>query len=76
MIIFKTVTKISADSATSGNVSAGTMGNGTNEGEDITSNLKTISDIPDIIPKKDFPEDIDIRGEVFIQNSDFKKLKD
>ena len=46
-----------------------------NEGEDITSNLKTISDIPDIIPKKDFPEDIDIRGEVFIQNSDFKKLK-
>ena len=34
--LFKTVTKISADSATSGNVSAGTMGNGTNEGEDIT----------------------------------------
>ena len=24
---------------------------------------------------KDFPEQIDIRGEVFIQNSDFEKLK-
>ena len=45
------------------------------EGEDITSNLKTISDIPKKISYKDFPEDIDIRGEVFIQNSDFKKLK-
>ena len=46
------------------------------EGEDITANLKTISDIPKIISDKDFPEDIDIRGEVFIKNSDFEKLKD
>ena len=44
------------------------------EGEDITENLKTIYDIPDQIKSKDFPEEIDIRGEVFIQNSDFKKL--
>ena len=44
------------------------------EGEDITANLKTISDIPINITEKDFPEDIDIRGEVFIQNSDFKRL--
>ena len=43
-------------------------------GEDITLNLKTISDIPKIITLKDFPEEIDIRGEVFIKNSDFKKL--
>ena len=43
-------------------------------GEDITANLKTISDIPQNISAKDFPEEIDIRGEVFIQNSDFKKL--
>ena len=43
-------------------------------GEDITANLKTISDIPQTISAKDFPEEIDIRGEVFIQNSDFKKL--
>ncbi len=45
------------------------------EGENITENLKTIKDIPKKITKKNFPEEIDIRGEVFIQNSDFKKLK-
>ena len=44
------------------------------EGEDITENLKTIKDIPKKISHKDFPEEIDIRGEVFIQNSDFKSL--
>ena len=44
------------------------------EGEDITENLKTIEDIPKTILAKDFPEEIDIRGEVFIQNSDFEKL--
>ena len=44
------------------------------EGEDITKNLKTIVDIPHFIKAKDFPEQIDIRGEIFIQNSDFKKL--
>ncbi len=46
------------------------------EGEDITINLKTIKDIPQHISSKDFPEEIDIRGEVFIQNSDFENLKD
>ena len=46
------------------------------EGEDITENLKTITDIPHSIKSKTFPEEIDIRGEVFIQNSDFKKLGD
>ena len=50
-------------------------GNG-EEGEDITLNLKTISDIPHYVDHKDFPNDIDIRGEVFIQNNDFEKMKD
>ena len=45
------------------------------EGEDITANLATIKDIPKKIESKNFPEEIDIRGEVFIQNSDFKNLK-
>ena len=44
------------------------------EGEDITENLRTIKDIPNHIEAKNFPKEIDIRGEVFIQNSDFKKL--
>ena len=45
-----------------------------NEGEDITQNLKTIKDIPHTIEKKNFPNEIDIRGEVFIENKDFKKI--
>ncbi len=46
------------------------------EGEDITENLSTIRDIPKTILSEDFPEEIDIRGEVYIQNSDFKNLND
>ena len=46
------------------------------EGEDITLNLATIGDIPKMVSSKDFPEEIDIRGEVFIQNSDFEKIKE
>ena len=44
------------------------------EGEDITQNLLTIDDIPKQIISKNFPKEIDIRGEVFIQNKDFKNL--
>ena len=44
------------------------------EGEDITQNLKTIKDIPILITNKNFPQEIDIRGEVFIENNDFKKI--
>ncbi len=44
-------------------------------GEVITENLKTINDIPQKITNKDFPKDIDIRGEVFIEKDDFNKLK-
>ena len=46
------------------------------EGEDITENLKTIKDIPKYISNKDFPEEIDIRGEVYIGNKDFDSIKD
>jgi len=45
------------------------------EGEDITENLKTIKDIPLNISHKDFPQEIDIRGEVFIETNDFKKIQ-
>ena len=44
------------------------------EGEIITQNLMTINDIPKEIKSRDFPEEIDVRGEVFIQNSDFQNL--
>ncbi len=46
------------------------------EGEDITENLKTINDIPKKISSKNFPIEIDIRGEVFIKNNDFNIIKD
>ena len=46
------------------------------EGEDITDNLKTIKEIPKLIQSKNFPNEIDIRGEVFIQNSDFENIKE
>ena len=46
------------------------------EGEDITQNLKTIKDIPKVITEKNFPAEIDIRGEVFIENNDFRKLSE
>ena len=44
------------------------------EGELITENLKTIKDIPQKIFHKEFPDDIEIRGEVFIENRDFEKI--
>ncbi len=50
-------------------------GNGI-EGEDITENLKTIKDIPKKIIVKNFPFNIDIRGEVFIEKEDFKKISE
>ena len=46
------------------------------EGEDITQNLKTIKDIPLEITNKNFPVEIDIRGEVFIENNDFKTISE
>ncbi len=43
-------------------------------GEDITNNLKTIKDIPKKINKTNFPKILDVRGEVYISKSDFKKI--
>ena len=43
-------------------------------GEDITENLKTIKGIPLKLDIVDIPELLEIRGEVFINHEDFKKL--
>ena len=50
-------------------------GDGT-EGEIITENLKTIKDIPHKVTNSNFPKDIEIRGEVYINKDDFQKIKE
>ncbi|HUL00346.1 MAG TPA: NAD-dependent DNA ligase LigA, partial [Nitrospirota bacterium] len=54
-------------------VRASTRGDGY-EGEDVTSNVKTIKAIPLRIEGVDIPEEIDIRGEVFMDTDEFEKL--
>ena len=45
-------------------------------GEEITNNLKTISNIPQRLKGKLIPREIEIRGEVYILKNDFKKISD
>lgn len=52
--------------------SAATRGDGT-IGEDVTKNIKNIKNIP-VKLKNEFPDLIEIRGEVFITKSDFEKI--
>lgn len=51
---------------------ATTRGDG-REGEDVTSNIRTLGDIPQKLPGS-VPETIEIRGEVFMRKADFLAL--
>jgi DNA ligase (NAD+) len=50
-----------------------TRGNGV-IGEDITTNLKTIPDVPLVLHGKDHPELIEVRGEVYLSFDAFQRV--
>ncbi len=46
------------------------------EGEDITQNIRTIKSVPLKLIGKNFPSLLEVRGEIFIKKTDFKKLNE
>lgn len=56
-------------------VRAATRGDGTT-GEDVTHNVLTIASIPTQLAGEGHPEELEIRGEVFISSADFRSLNE
>ncbi len=54
-------------------VRASTRGDGA-VGEDVTANARTISDVPEQFGGKDWPDEIEVRGEVYMTHADFAAL--
>ncbi|MGV3640839.1 MAG: NAD-dependent DNA ligase LigA [Adhaeribacter sp.] len=54
-------------------VQGATRGDGT-RGDDITNNVRTIKTIPLSLPPNGFPEEFEVRGEVFMPFTVFKQL--
>jgi DNA ligase (NAD+) len=56
-------------------IQAATRGDGT-QGEDITVNVATIDEVPELVDAKDMPDVFEIRGEVYLRRDDFLKLNE
>jgi DNA ligase (NAD+) len=55
-------------------VAAATRGDGV-EGENVTANVRTIADVPTVLPKG-VPEVVEVRGEVYMGHADFAALNE
>ncbi|MEO1159469.1 MAG: NAD-dependent DNA ligase LigA [Pseudomonadota bacterium] len=56
-------------------VQAATRGDG-QEGENVTRNVETISDIPHRVRGSDFPDVFEVRGEIYMSHEDFAQLNE
>nr|WP_022871803.1 NAD-dependent DNA ligase LigA [Nesterenkonia alba] len=56
-------------------VRAATRGDGTT-GEDVTHNVRTIEDIPHQLTGDNHPEEIEVRGEIFMPTADFEAFNE
>ena len=50
-----------------------TRGDGTT-GENVTANVRTIEDIPNVLKGTDIPDVFEVRGEIFMRHEDFAEL--
>ncbi|MGO4386855.1 NAD-dependent DNA ligase LigA [Microvirga sp. 2YAF29] len=56
-------------------VTAATRGDGT-EGEDVTSNARTVGDIPHVLKGTNIPDVLEVRGEVYLSHKDFAAINE
>jgi len=54
-------------------IQAVTRGDGV-QGDDVTNNVRTIKSIPLALKGKNYPEEFEIRGEIFLPHSSFDKM--
>jgi DNA ligase (NAD+) len=56
-------------------VNAATRGDGA-EGEDVTNNARTVSDIPQVLKGSNIPDVFEVRGEVYLSHRDFAAINE